>query len=62
MERQRRHLRSRRGEVRNLVQERLCSARHHLQDQQLVVVSLEKVDLDLAPNDRHKRLRPRTIV
>ena len=46
IERERRHLHSRRGEVLNLVQERLCSARHHLQSQQLVAESLEQVDLD----------------
>ena len=43
---ERQHLHSRRGEVLNLVQERLCSARHHLQGQQLVVESLEQVDLE----------------
>jgi hypothetical protein len=61
IERERRHLHSRRGEVQNLVQERLCSARHHLQGRQLVAESLEQVGLD-PPDDRHKKLRPHTIV
>lgn len=60
-ERARARLHSHRGEVQNLVQERLYSARHHLQGQQLVAESLEQVDLD-PPDDRHKKLRLRTIV
>ena len=54
IEREKRNLHSRRGEVLNLVQERLCSARHHLQSQQLVAESLEQVNLDFPPTTAMK--------